>query len=548
MLPDDKNLTSPEESKKELEETSYTITEGNFLFYPFASLGSNSEERKRLISEVQYEEENETGVKKLKKWKVTGDVELGYPSWLDEKVFVAVIDIARRKSFPVKNPIKINISELCRRTELNPKSGKNRNLVRQALERIGRARIIAKDSFFFKEEEAHISDTFTYFQRVVLADAKSKDQKATQNMVWLSDKALTNINLGYIRIIDTKFFMKLSPIGGRLYEILSTRIFELQTALNKKKIPVDGKYIVEKYEDLCKRMPVKVHQHRSDALRQFQKAHDQLLNMRFLSKVEWDEDNRIKYFPGEKVIYNFKNALKEISRQIELPLTEKIPLRMEGAGAKNERLTLELAHRGIKSLETEEVLSEEQFKGLGLALKKRGVSPEQVIELINEFGTSSKNWMGQDYSVIDLYCEYYDWLKTTDGQPKPKSGAWLYKAISKGWEPPDDFRTKSMVEKEIEKSARIMDARKKHEEKQEEEKERKDYFDWLNKTPGERWKLNLFVFKLEFNKEYGRMPTYDDEQKARNNYLDNPETPEDYQMNNFGRVKYTHEVNDDKTG
>lgn len=523
-----------------LEVPSYTITEGNFWYNHFASLGTTSKERKDLLREVVTEAISESGAKQRKAWKVSGDVELGYPTWLDEKVFIGVLDIARRQDYPVKNPILITVSELCRTVDLDPKFGKNRNMVRESLERIARVRIIAKDSFYFKQEEAHISDTFSYFQRVTLADAKLKGDKASQTLVWLSDKVLSNVNNGYIRVIDTNFFMRLTPIAGRLYELLVSRFF----GLLKSKEGIDREiYLVENYDDLCNRMPLEKHKYFSHAFRQLKRAHELLVKMRFLAKVEWIDDKTIRYYPGQKAYFDYENALRDISRQINLPFTtrERIPLQIEGRKGPKAQITLELVSGGIEPLPEPLKPASEAILRQKRALKERGVSGKQIDELIASFGDKELDWGGSIYTVIEYYCDYYDWQKEKKSD-KPKSGAWLYAAIKEEWIPPAEFMTKAQREEAERLKQAQTQKRAEHEKREREESDKKLYFNWLQKTTAQRWDMERFMFKLNFAKEQGRSATPEEEAQARDKYIANPETPEEYQKRNFGKVKYPLEV------
>ena len=529
-----------QDEESSLEKPSYTITEGNFWYNHFASLGTTSKERKALLREVVTEAVNETGAKQVRKWKIEGGIELGYPTWLDEKVFIGVIDIARRQDYPVKNPILITISELCRTVGVDPKSGRNRNMVRQSLERIARVRIIAKDSFYFKSEEAHISDTFSYFQRVTLADAKIKGDKATQTLVWLSDKVLLNVNNGYIRIIDTNFFMKLTPIAGRLYELLVSRFFGLLRSRDGIK---DNCYLVENYDDLCNRMPLKKNIYFSHAFRQFKRAHEQLIGMRFLAKVEWIDEKTIRYYPGQKAYFDYENALKDISKQIDLPflVRERIPLQIEGKKGKKAQITLELVSGGIEPLTNERKPASEAVLRQKQALKERGVSAKQINELIASYGDKEIEWGGNVYSVIEYYCDYYDWQKEKKDD-KPKSGAWLYTAIKDEWIPPVEFMTKAQRE-EAERSKQAQaQKRAEYEKREREESNKKLYYSWLKKTPAQRWDMEKFLFKLKFANKQGRSATPEEEAEARDKYIAKPETPEQYQKRIFGKVKYPLEL------
>lgn len=523
---------------EKFEEPSYTITEGNLFYRHFASLGTTSGERKKLISEVVEDKTIATGARQVKRWKVKGDIELGYPTWLDEKVFIAVIDIARRLNYPVKNPIEINISELCRTTALNPKHGRNRDMVRSSLQRIALTRIEAKDAFYYKEEEAFVDYAFSIFQDVVFAKLKLKNEKASNTFVWLSDRVLSNINRGYVRLIDTKLFMKLTPIAGRLYELLSSRFFGLLSQLRDKGKGREDAYISETYEDLCARLPLRSYKKRSRAIQQFTKAHKQLLDTGFLAQVEWLDDNTIHYYPGAKACYDFDNALREISRQIELPFlrNEKIPLQVEGKTGEKSQITLELVPEGMEPLPDAEKPAEGQISPSAAILEAHGVSRKQAQTLATEFDGKTVEWGGSSYPLLDFYCQYFDWMLKRSDEKKPASGAWLSKAIREGWLPPAEFKTSKQLDAEQKKREAVTLRQKEAERRRQEEEDQRYYQEWLNKTPAKRWEAQRFSFQFEFKREHGSRPTPQEEREAKEKYLANPETPEQYQIRNYGKV------------
>lgn len=533
-----KNLLEKKDEIENFEEPSYTITEGNLFYRHFASLGTTSKERKKLVSEVVEEKTADTGARQVKRWKVKGDVELGYPTWLDEKVFIGVIDIARRLNYPVQNPIEINISELCRTTGLNPKHGRNRDMVRASLQRIALTRIEAKDAFYYKEQEAFVDYAFSIFQDVVFAKLKIKDEKASNTLVWLSDRVLSNINRGYVRLIDTKLFMKLTPIAGRLYELLSNRFFGLLSALRDKGKSRKDTYVTETYEELCARLPLRSYQKRSRAIQQFANAHKQLLDTGFLEQVEWLEDNTIRYYPGTKACYDFDNALREISRQIDLPFyrIDKIPLQIEGKTGEKSQRTLELVPEGMEPLLNQEMPAEGQISPSGAILEAHGVSKGQARALAAEFDGRMVEWGRGRFPLLEFYCQYYDWMLKRSDEKKPLSGAWLVKAIREGWLPPNDFKTKEQLEETKRRRQKEVEQHQEIEKRQREEEDQRYYQEWLKKTPEQRWEAERFSFQVEFRRKHDRLPNPQEEARARKKYLAHPETPEQYQKRHFEKV------------
>lgn len=175
-------------------------------------------------------------------------------------------------------------------------------------------------------------------------------------------------------------------------------------------------------------------------------------------------------------------------------------------------------------------------------LEGRGVSPKQAEELINSFGNSHFIWEGESYSFIDFYCEYYDWQKKSGKGKRPESGAWLNKAILEKWTPPLEFKTQRQIEAEISQKKEL--ERKKNEALllREEEEKKKEYFVWLSESLEERWRGEVYMFRLNFRKEHDRVPTQEEINTAKKAFFENPETPEEYQKRIFGSVKYPTKI------
>jgi len=516
-LPEKTDQIIKKENAGELEEPSYTITEGNLFYHHFASVGTLSKERKKLVSVVIEEQSNAQGAKQVRQWKVKGDVELGYPSWLDEKVFIAVLDIARRQGYPVHNPVRINISELCRTVALDPKSGRNRNMVRTSLQRIASTRIEAKDAFFYKEEKAFVDYTFAIFQDVTYAELRMKDEKATGTVVWLSDRVLSNINNGYVRLIDTKLFMKLVPIAGRLYELLSSRFFGLLSKLKEKGLKRDGNYVIENYETLCNRIPLRQYKKKSKAIQQFSKAHDQLLQTGFLAKVEWMDDNSIRYYPGEKAIYDFDNALKEITRQIDLPFAakrDKLTLQLEGPeDGENREITLKLIPEGMET----PPVAQSTPEGLKFELIDRGITKIVAGRLIKNY----------EENRIREKIELFDYLKANNSQQLAKNPAgYLRKAIEEDYSPPEGFTTREQRE---ERAKKAKDAERQRLTREKEQ----DFEKWLKLTDKGKIAGQLMIWEFRFKKEHNRPPSAEEKSAREEELIAKIPNPEKYKKDLF---------------
>lgn len=543
LLPDEK---APQQQELAvLEEPTYAIVEGNLHRHHFASLSPHSAAKDRKISEVVEQGKDEKGLAYTRKWKVIGGVEYGFPNWLDEKVLVALIDLGRRRCFPVQNPIQVKISDLCRYVGLDADSGRNRDKIRTCLKRIRDVTIEASGALYFRRKKAWIDDRFSVIQRVAHAGETLDDgTQATCTLVWLSDKILDNINERHIVPLDTRFFMQLRPAAGRLYQLLATRFFGLFMHLKQSGGERGGAYIVETYHDLCRRMPLEAQEFPSRAKQQFRDAHKQLLNNGFLAKVEWLPSNDIRYYPGLKAAYDFDNAMRNVTKQLQMfdmkPVVwsgETLTLEIEGPRKPgNGAGTLELLPDVVGAVRTPEGLSSEQIEALSKELQGRGVSARQAADLVTEFGHARTAWNGREYPTIDFYLQFFDFMQNAPQPKKPKSGAWIVKAIREAWGPELDFRTREEQADAARVAAEAKKRQKQAERAQEEAATRQQYLEWLRKTPEQRW--SRFLFEMEFKREQGREPTPQETAEARAAYLAAPETPEAYQVRVYGKVKF----------
>lgn len=170
-------------------------------------------------------------------------------------------------------------------------------------------------------------------------------------------------------------------------------------------------------------------------------------------------------------------------------------------------------------------------------LAKRGVSQEQISELVEKFSDINRMWQDDSYPIINFYCQYFDWAREHETK-KPKSGAWLYKAIKGEWEPPIRFKTRQQIKREHEQETAKKQALLDQEAKQKQAQQRKDYEEWLTLSPEEKWFSYLFQYRTDYRKKHSRPPTPKQEASAKAKYLKKPESPEEYQKRIFGKVKF----------
>jgi len=190
-----------------------------------------------------------------------------------------------------------------------------------------------------------------------------------------------------------------------------------------------------------------------------------------------------------------------------------------------------------EAAKSSEKVEEEPNQGYEKKLQKRGISQEQINELVENYSEIIKTWQDNTYPIIDFYCEYFDWAMEFESK-KPKSGAWLYKAIKGEWEPPLRFKTKQQLQTEQEKSKAKKDVIAAQEKEREKRRQLEDYEYWLNSSPENKWNSYSFHFRTQFRKKHNRAPKKQEEEKAKKAYIKKPESPEQYQKRLYGKIKF----------
>lgn len=210
------------------------------------------------------------------------------------------------------------------------------------------------------------------------------------------------------------------------------------------------------------------------------------------------------------------------------------------ADAYSGQISLDLAVNEGESINSPKSLLQDKIMG-NTALVDRGVSPKQVEKLNIIYQDKKIQWKKEEYPVIDFYCEFFDWtVKNESEEKKPKGGAWLNSAIENQWQPPAGFKTKRQLQEEKQKKLLQKKLSEKFVKQENERAEKQEYLRWLTLTPEEQWNSNVYTFRFSFSSKNGKQPTAKQEREARKKYLENPETPEEYQIRRFGKVRYPY--------
>lgn len=398
-------------------------SEVNFMRLPFFAL-SRKDSSQRI--ETEYKEVVERNGKKTEIiWTVTANAKFGYPTPFDKKVHKAIESIISKRDLPIKNPIDFSIYEICKLLNISD-SGRNYEMVKNALVRTAFAGIQSKGTFYSKSDKRWIEDAFHLYDRVVFIGETLPDGKiAETNYLFLGEWYLKNLNAFYVKPLDYDFFLSLkSSIAGRLYEFLSLQFY----GLGCKPCTID-------YRKLCQVLPIAEQRYVSKAVQNLETAHKELIKRGFVSKVEWyvQPSWAITYFPGKKAREELRGANFENQQELSL-----------------------LKHESRSSLAIEMKLSTDEAKIIG-QLIQRGITVGTARRLVNAYPNEQ----------ICRQIEVFDWLKKKKSPLVGKNPAgFLRKSIEENYQPPEEYC--SYLEKKLQR----LEAEKAMAQKQAEEEER----------------------------------------------------------------------------
>jgi len=272
-------------------------SEVNLLIYPFFALTSKdifSRGKSEFKTELRRREE------RLKvSWKVSANQEYGYPGPFTKKVHKAVEQIVERSGFPVENPIRFSIYELCQILGVST-GGSNYKKIKEALERIIATTIESKGAFYYKGGNEWIDDKFHLYDRVVFKGKQMPGgEVAETNLLYLGSWYLENINSRYLKPINFDYYKSLETnIAQRLYELLGVKFYGIHES--------NQPFIRYKYSTLCQLLPLHKQKYLSKAKHILDPAHQELKETNFLANVNWSglenekKDWYIYYLPGQR--------------------------------------------------------------------------------------------------------------------------------------------------------------------------------------------------------------------------------------------------------
>jgi len=346
-------------------------SEVNLNKFPYFALSRQSS---KTPTKIEYRDSITRGDERIDFfWRVSANVEYGFPGTFDKKVFKAIEQIINRNGWSdtkqIQNPISFSLYQICKIIKIK-NDGKTKKNIKESLKRMVVTAIESQGAFYQKEKKQGLyEDIFHLYNRVVFRDEKLPDGEiAETNYLYLGDVYLESLNSFYVKKINYKYYQALkSDIARRLYEILDIKFY----GLKRHCVSVD-------YEKLCALLPIKQQKKYSDATRYLKPAHDELVKTNFLKAVEWEKVSRrewqIKYFPSKETMQKINKEAIEVEPEPQKLEKPKEPPQPEQAPSSQEQSKQETAPRQT-----------EKENPLILELSKRGITKSQVQKLITEY-------------------------------------------------------------------------------------------------------------------------------------------------------------------
>lgn len=228
-------------------------------------------------------------------WWVEPHSKYGLPGSFDRDVTIALYELVNANYFcrglPVPEVMPIGtLREFATHLGIAG-SGQNLAAIRESLKRLQHTLCTAEETFFDNKKKRYVSVSFRLLKGVGFAgDEDGMGGSIEENCVIFDECILRNLNSGYVMVIDVDSVSSLrTSTAKQLYAHLAYRFFvEAQEGLSTW---------VADYEWLTVHLGIKKHTELWRAKQQLDPAHKELLELGYISLVEWD-GWRVIYRPG----------------------------------------------------------------------------------------------------------------------------------------------------------------------------------------------------------------------------------------------------------
>ena len=284
-------------------------------------------------TEMEYSETVRAhGQEITRNWVVRCHSSFGWPGQLEANVWRSIEHImhCQRAVGVLTNPIVTTLSEIRRYMPGKSRGGSNLKAVIKAIKCLAHTKVDA-DFFYDAKEKLPRNASFSLVEEWEFVPNRRPDgaQRLEKTKLFINPNVFDNIAVGYVRPLDRGFRDNLRRwLAKRLYELLGVKFYALRKTRNPYRT---------RYKRLCGLLGCKQQRKFSKAKLILGRAHCELQESGFLSKVEWysckDDtgDWVIHYWPGWRAMAewsrgHFKQA--EIAKPLlveALPETEAEP-------------------------------------------------------------------------------------------------------------------------------------------------------------------------------------------------------------------------------
>ncbi len=223
------------------------------------------------------------GVSLRREWRVMPSGEYGMPGPLDQDVYLAVLQLLQQKGgMPEDGELAFSLYEVRKILGWSDDSGGAYREIRDALLRIATTAMQSRNAFYSADERRRIVDTFNVWS-VHFAEHEVGGQTVRERHVLRFHPVfIRNYMAQYLKGVDAEFYWSLrSPVSKRVYRLVDLQrsgglAWETDLFAVRDQVPLD-------------------YQYPSQIKRALQKAHDELVDRRFLSGVKYEGKTGLAY-------------------------------------------------------------------------------------------------------------------------------------------------------------------------------------------------------------------------------------------------------------
>ena len=213
----------------------YIIEERNINSLPFFSPSNSGLKYKEHTYESSFRLPDGTEVSM--QWRVSANVSYGFPSIKALNVHHAVIQIAMEHGFPIQNPIRVKLADICARIDIK-NTPKNRKDIKNALLSIRFTAVWCKGAFWKDGKRSDLERGTTYYSDLLFYGDTDPvtGETITDTRISLADFLLESYNKPHARPIDFAYIKaigKESPSAPNIYKVLGARFATICFSKNR---------------------------------------------------------------------------------------------------------------------------------------------------------------------------------------------------------------------------------------------------------------------------------------------------------------------------